>query len=186
MTLQLAYFRLHGQVCPTYETASSRFFLHGRTETTRSCSVESTAFVKIFDDASVSKVDKLAAFHAAVASHLAYMKKASRGQGVDRHLLGLRCMLEAGEAYPELFSHPTYTESTTFRLSSSNVSPGTYAYGGFGPTAKDGYGVSYCLSSNDIKLSFSKWAHPGVVTDNVAFKESMRKSLDDVSSLLSP
>ncbi|KAJ9064087.1 Carnitine O-acetyltransferase mitochondrial, variant 2 [Entomophthora muscae] len=186
MTLQLAYFRLHGQVCPTYETASSRFFLHGRTETTRSCSVESTAFVKMFDDPSISKADKVAAFQAAVASHLAYMKKASRGQGVDRHLLGLRCMLKEGEKYPALFSHVTYTESTIFRLSTSNSSPGVYAYGGFGPTSKNGYGVNYSLSKDDIKLSVTKWCHPGVTTDNVAFKESISKALDDVNKLLSP
>ncbi|KAJ1669190.1 Carnitine O-acetyltransferase mitochondrial, partial [Spiromyces aspiralis] len=50
MALQLAYYRLHGQPCATYETASTRAFLHGRTETIRSCSSESLAFTKAFDD----------------------------------------------------------------------------------------------------------------------------------------
>lgn len=41
MTIQLAYHRIHGKVAPTYETASTRQFLHGRTDTIRTCSVQS-------------------------------------------------------------------------------------------------------------------------------------------------
>lgn len=41
MTIQLAYHRIHGKVVPTYETASTRQFLHGRTDTIRTCSVQS-------------------------------------------------------------------------------------------------------------------------------------------------
>ena len=53
MALQLAYYRIHQQPCPTYESASTRQFLHGRTETIRSCSVDSVAFTKAFDQESV-------------------------------------------------------------------------------------------------------------------------------------
>ena len=40
MALQLAYFKLHGKLAPTYETGTMRVFYHGRTETVRSCSIE--------------------------------------------------------------------------------------------------------------------------------------------------
>ncbi|KAG1471185.1 hypothetical protein G6F56_002266 [Rhizopus delemar] len=50
MAFQLAYYRQYGQPCPTYESASTRKFLKGRTETVRSCSVESVAFTKAWDD----------------------------------------------------------------------------------------------------------------------------------------
>ncbi len=50
MALQLAYYRQYGEPCPTYESASTRGFLHGRTETVRSCSVDSVTFTKAFDD----------------------------------------------------------------------------------------------------------------------------------------
>lgn len=50
MALQLAYYRRQGGPCPTYESASTRGFLHGRTETVRSCSIDSVAFTKAFDD----------------------------------------------------------------------------------------------------------------------------------------
>jgi carnitine O-octanoyltransferase len=40
MALQLAYYKLHGKFAPTYETATTRSYYHGRTETVRSCSIE--------------------------------------------------------------------------------------------------------------------------------------------------
>lgn len=54
MALQLTFYRIHKQLTAVYETASTRKYLHGRTETTRSLSIESAAFVKAFDDARAS------------------------------------------------------------------------------------------------------------------------------------
>lgn len=62
MVLQLAYYRYYGTWTPTYESASTRLFLGGRTETVRSCSIDSVAFVKGFESktADVSScIDKL-------------------------------------------------------------------------------------------------------------------------------
>lgn len=53
MSLQAAYFKLHGKFAPVYETASTRQFKHGRTETCRSLSSEQVAFVKGFFDPSL-------------------------------------------------------------------------------------------------------------------------------------
>lgn len=50
MAYQLAYYRQYGKPCPTYESASTRKFLTGRTETVRSCSADSVAFTKAWDD----------------------------------------------------------------------------------------------------------------------------------------
>lgn len=65
-------------------------------------------------------------FKAALDSQTAYMKEASKGQGVDRHLLGLRCMLQSPEESQQasLFTDPYYLKSMWFKLSSSNMSPG--------------------------------------------------------------
>jgi carnitine O-acetyltransferase len=57
MALQLAYFRIYKNPCATYESASTRQFLHGRTETIRSCSNESVAFTKSFDQKDISVCD---------------------------------------------------------------------------------------------------------------------------------
>jgi carnitine O-acetyltransferase len=44
MALQLAYRRMHGRYTAVYETASTRLFLHGRTDTIRSFTSESRKF----------------------------------------------------------------------------------------------------------------------------------------------
>lgn len=46
MALQLAYHKTHGQPVATYETASTRVFLHGRTEVIRTLSEESWRWVQ--------------------------------------------------------------------------------------------------------------------------------------------
>lgn len=45
--------RVYGQACATYESASLRMFHLGRTDTIRSASTESLAFVKAMDDSNV-------------------------------------------------------------------------------------------------------------------------------------
>ena len=46
LAIQLAYYKLLGRCDATYESASTKQFLHGRTETVRSVSNESVAFCK--------------------------------------------------------------------------------------------------------------------------------------------
>ena len=48
LALQLAYFRIHQCPTPVYETALTRTFQHGRTETIRSFTTESYAFLRAF------------------------------------------------------------------------------------------------------------------------------------------
>ena len=44
------------------------------------------------------------------------------GNGIDRHLLGLKLIAEENNiAMPELFKHPAWTESTSWKLSTSQV-----------------------------------------------------------------
>lgn len=45
MCLQLAYVSLHGKPAPCYETATTRKFYKGRTETVRSCTTECLEWV---------------------------------------------------------------------------------------------------------------------------------------------
>lgn len=54
MAIQLAYYKMYGHVAATYESAGTRKFIHGRTETGRSVSVESLAWVQAMEDPSKS------------------------------------------------------------------------------------------------------------------------------------
>lgn len=50
MVLQIAYYRLHKKVTATYETGSTRKYLRGRTDTIRTCSVDTKQLVENFDN----------------------------------------------------------------------------------------------------------------------------------------
>ncbi|KAJ3369259.1 hypothetical protein HDU91_007380 [Kappamyces sp. JEL0680] len=50
LCLQLTFYRIHGHCAGVYETASTRAFLHGRTETCRSLTPAALHFVKTFED----------------------------------------------------------------------------------------------------------------------------------------
>lgn len=89
MVLQLAYFRMHGKACATYETASTRRFHHGRTETCRSCSKESLDWTKSMTDKNATNEMKIELLKKAVEAHKSFMLEAVKGRGCDRHLFGL-------------------------------------------------------------------------------------------------
>lgn len=67
-------------------------------------------------------VERAKLFRRAVARHLAYAGWASEGQGVDRHLFGLKRMLLAGEGTPGLYTDAGYGRSSHWELSTSQLS----------------------------------------------------------------
>ena len=59
VAIQLAYWRLHQATDSVYESCSTAAFRHGRTECIRAATIESAAFVKAMDDASMTLADKV-------------------------------------------------------------------------------------------------------------------------------
>ena len=53
MALQIAWKRMHDKPTAVYETASTRAFHHGRTETVRSLTSETWAMAEAFDSENV-------------------------------------------------------------------------------------------------------------------------------------
>lgn len=116
------------------------------------------------------------------------MKSASLGKGIDRHLLGLETMLYeertsgAEITGDEMFSDEVYSKSRSFGLSTSNMSPGTRFYGGFGPGTKSGYGVNYAIGRDEIRLSISSCLS-GEGSDSFEFRRTIERSLVDMMIL---
>jgi hypothetical protein len=185
MALQLAFYRQHGRPCPTYESASTRLFLHGRTETVRSCSIESLAFTRAMDNKDLSREQKQEALKAALTAHIEYMRAATNGRGVDRHLLGLRCQIRNAEEQKlaTIFTDPAYIRSMSFELSTSNMSPSEHFWGGFGAVVKNGYGINYGISKDHIKMSMSAWKECAE-TDLEAMRRQIWRALLDIEALL--
>ncbi|PVU98816.1 hypothetical protein BB559_001274 [Furculomyces boomerangus] len=97
MALQLSYYKIHKEVAPTYESASTRMYSHGRTETIRSLTNEAKRFVenmynylggKRESGEEISIVYK--SLEDAAKKHVTVSRLAAQGMGIDRHLLGLR------------------------------------------------------------------------------------------------
>jgi carnitine O-acetyltransferase len=93
MAMQLAYYRLNGKPCGTYESIMTRGFLHGRTEVGRSTSIDALNFCQAMDDPTVSDAAKVELLQTATTAHSGYLALAAKAQGVDRVLLGMKQML---------------------------------------------------------------------------------------------
>lgn len=142
LALQLAWFKSRGSHTATYETASTRLFLHGRTETIRTLSVESVAFVRAMTDNGSSvecrnssspigkrsdellqNMSRYRHLRAASLAHNSATRDAMLGRGIDRHLLGLRLQLREGESSP-FFDDDLFGLSQEWKLSTSGLSAG--------------------------------------------------------------
>ncbi|KAG0371792.1 Carnitine O-acetyltransferase mitochondrial [Mortierella sp. AD032] len=150
MALQLAYYRKHGEFVATYESAATRKYRHGRTETARSCSNESKAFCLAMEDSDVGFKARAAACRAAVSRHATYTAWAVDGQAVDRHLLGLRLIRNADEPVPALFADPVFARTCRWRLSTSQISDDCFNAYGWGEVVPDGFGCAYMVKETEL------------------------------------
>lgn len=152
MAMQLATYRLWGEQAGTYEATQVRPFLHGRTETTRSVSTESAAFVHRMgrrplgdEDDPKARKEKLGLLREAVAAHVKYIGLAAKAQGVDRHFLGLSMLVDKGEQAPDLFSDPTFIRAKRWRVSTSHLTHPYFDNWGYGEVVPDGVGLAYSI-----------------------------------------
>ncbi|KAB0379413.1 carnitine O-acetyltransferase isoform X2 [Muntiacus reevesi] len=184
MALQLAYYRIYGQACATYESASLRMFHLGRTDTIRSASVASLTFVKAMDDPNVTEHEKVELLRKAVQAHRAYTDRAIRGEAFDRHLLGLKMQaIEDLVSMPDIFMDTSYAIAMHFNLSTSQVPAKTDCVMFFGPVVPDGYGV--CYNPMETHINFSVSAYNSCADTNaVHLAHYLEKALLDMRALL--
>uniref|UniRef100_A0A7S3BKK9 Choline/carnitine acyltransferase domain-containing protein n=1 Tax=Haptolina ericina TaxID=156174 RepID=A0A7S3BKK9_9EUKA len=185
MAIQLAFYRMHATFNATYETGHTRAFFHGRTDTIRTLSIESVAFVEAMEDPVALPVEKLAKLKEACKAHGDQLQRVLTGQGIDRHLLGLYIAANLrGGAIPALFSDVAYKRSGgggNYRISTSNVGY-TPLCGGFAPMTPDGYGVCYAQLERRMNLAITTWRScPETCADK--FRTILATSLCDMYSM---
>ncbi|XP_015905270.1 peroxisomal carnitine O-octanoyltransferase isoform X1 [Parasteatoda tepidariorum] len=156
--LQLAYYTMHGKPAPTYVTAATRQFYHGRTETMRSCFPEAVEWVQSMIEDKISAGEKLQLLMVAAEKFKTLMKDCTDNKGCDRHLLGLYMLsVEEGVPLPEIFSDPSFSKSGgngNFILSTSCV--GYTPLGGcVMPMTEEGYGTFYNIENNKFTFTVS-------------------------------
>ncbi|GAA5806236.1 hypothetical protein HPULCUR_011767 [Helicostylum pulchrum] len=194
MVLQLAYYRVHKAVTPTYETASTRKYLRGRTETIRTLSVDSKNFVQGFDNEELSPAERYQLLAKATSAHRDYTAIASDGHGCDRHLLVLRLLNadhqllnEKGELvnapmHP-IFTDPIHGQSQVWRLSTSGLHAGIRLMGtGFGTVYPDGYGINYMAAPTLVKFGIESKRVPETV-ETTKFMQVIENVLLDLRTV---
>uniref|UniRef100_A0A8C2B2J5 Carnitine O-palmitoyltransferase 1, muscle isoform n=1 Tax=Cyprinus carpio TaxID=7962 RepID=A0A8C2B2J5_CYPCA len=196
LALQLAHYRDKGEFCLTYESSMTRMFREGRTETVRSCTCESTAFVRTMEDESTTTEQRLALFKKAADKHQNMYRLAMTGAGIDRHLFCLYIVSKVMDIdspfLKQVLSEPwrlstSQTPQQQLNLIDIQKFPKYVgAGGGFGPVADDGYGVSYIIVGEDL-ITFhisSKFSSPE--TDSFRFGQNIRQAMLDIRALFNP
>ncbi|KAL3887263.1 hypothetical protein ACJMK2_027207 [Sinanodonta woodiana] len=196
MALQVTYFKDAGKFALTYESSMTRLYLHGRTETVRSLTLEGCDFVRAFLDEKVSKQEKIRLLQKACEVHQQLYKDSMTGKGIDRHLFALYVVSKGLEYDCEFLKKALsipWTLSTSQQpqqqiATSPNcdlpqyrdmVSPG----GGFGPVSDDGYGVSYMIPG-DLKFFFHVSSKKSVDhTNSSTFMKLLFETLDQMQDL---
>uniref|UniRef100_H3AFT6 Peroxisomal carnitine O-octanoyltransferase n=2 Tax=Latimeria chalumnae TaxID=7897 RepID=H3AFT6_LATCH len=158
--LQLAYYKIHGGPGCCYETATTRRFYHGRTETMRPCTVEATEWCKAMLNPSFKPEKRRELMLNAFAKHNRLMSECQNGRGFDRHLLGLLLIAkDQGLPVPDLYLDSAFTKSGgggNFVLSTSLVGY-TTVHGAVVPMVKHGYGFFYQIRDDRIVAACTAW-----------------------------
>ncbi|SAM02327.1 hypothetical protein [Absidia glauca] len=194
MAIQLTYYRTHSTITPTYETAQTRSFRHGRTETIRVCSMKTKQFVESFDDPEISEKETYDLLVASVEEHKKYTMIASTGRGCDRHLMALRLLnlehrvrddsgkLISAPLHP-MFTDPIFAKSQTFRLATSGLEDGEELVGNaFYVPFERGYGVTYMSSPKVLKFGITSSNTKNTLPARY-FGDALARALHDVFSL---
>ncbi|CEI96148.1 Putative Carnitine O-acetyltransferase [Rhizopus microsporus] len=189
MAIQLAYYKMFGTSRPTYESAQTRKFQRGRTETCRSVSAESIAFVKTMEDPNASNQEKVAKLRAALKAHGQYMGQAVNAHGVDRHLFGLKNSLREGEQKPALFTDHAFAYSSHWYLSTSQLTSEHFDGYGWGQVVNDGFGVAYMIKNNALQFNVASVKDLEVhgkkyINGTHRFKQALEEACDDMRDAL--
>ncbi|AMD22506.1 HHL264Wp [Eremothecium sinecaudum] len=153
--IQLAIYKYIGRQLPTYEAASTRKYFKGRTETGRSVSVSSAKFVKTWQSPHTSIAEKVQALRESSDAHSKYMNMACEGQGVDRHFFGMKNMLREGEEPPALFKDPLFKYSSTWLVSTSQLSSEYFEGYGWSQVWDNGYGLAYMINNDFLQINIA-------------------------------
>uniref|UniRef100_A0A3Q3WW76 Choline/carnitine acyltransferase domain-containing protein n=1 Tax=Mola mola TaxID=94237 RepID=A0A3Q3WW76_MOLML len=156
VALQLAYYRVHNEVCAACDIISQRMFRGGRTEYIRSPTNQTLKFILAFDDPSVSREAKLQLFKEAVDAYAALTAQALKGHGIERHLLALKLQaIEEGRSIPKIFMDTAYGVATHWKLRTGQVPANTDSVMCFGPLVPDGYAICYNPQADHVHFSIT-------------------------------
>jgi len=182
LSMQLAYYRLYGEVVSQYEPVLTKSFYHGRTEAVRTATELAAKFCKMWLDPKATTRYKLEAMREATKHHSVGVKLAATGKGLERHLFALMKIAEKnGLAIPDFFSSKAYKKLNHTILSTSNCGNPSLRLFGFGPVVQDGFGIGYIIRDNALQYSISSKHR-----QTERYAHTLKQTLIDMGSILEP
>ncbi|CAL1713056.1 unnamed protein product [Somion occarium] len=176
---QLAFHKMFGRPGVTYESAQTRKYQLGRTEVIRSASNESKAWAEAMLNPNETDEHRAQLFRRAVTRHLQYAAWAADGQGVDRHLFGLKKVLKEGEPLPEIYKDPAFARTSHWELSTSQLSSPYFDGWGYGEVVPDGYGLSYSIGDEYIR-----WTITSLKRRTAELKRYLAEAADETKAVM--
>ncbi|XP_032794300.2 carnitine O-palmitoyltransferase 2, mitochondrial [Daphnia magna] len=180
---QVAYQLQNGGTCSTYESCSTSAFKHGRTETIRPCTSQTTAFSRAITASSGkhTQSELRAMITDCSKVHGQLTKEAAMGQGFDRHLFALKYLAQQQSLpIPALYQDPAYAAINHNILSTSTLGSPAVELGGFAPVAHDGYGIGYSIQDNRLGAVVTTYPPHRNGSDFVSCLESAFRRIEDV------
>ncbi|XP_060802455.1 carnitine O-acetyltransferase isoform X2 [Amyelois transitella] len=184
MAMQYAFYRLYKTPGAHYESAATRMYIGGRTETIRSCSIESVDFAKTMLNSQSTPKEKVAALQRAIKAHKDYTVQALQGLGIDRHLLGLKLIAKENNIeIPQLYTDAGFTKSAHMRISTSQVACKCDGFMCYGPLVANGYATCYNPRDNDVNFATSAFVdNPDTACSK--YRAALEQSLQDMQDVL--
>uniref|UniRef100_A0AAF5PJ46 Choline O-acetyltransferase n=2 Tax=Wuchereria bancrofti TaxID=6293 RepID=A0AAF5PJ46_WUCBA len=192
LVMQFAYYRLHGHLVSTYESASIRRFRYGRVDNIRAATPEALRWVEAMQMKNKTRDEKQKLFVGAVKRQAEITLENVTGHGIDNHLCALHSLAKEEvkeglmQKMPDIFLDPTWIETMRFPLSTSQVTTTASisdTYLCYGPVVKDGYGCSYNIQPHSIIFAPSSFKSC-LTTNSQYFKKSLVDSLYDIQALI--
>jgi len=179
--IQLAYRRLTGKTVATYESCSTQTFLGGRTETIRSASPESQAFVlEMVDCLSEGDVLRAKLLRTAISRHSEIANEAASGKGFDRHIFALKKLAESKNLpLPDMLKGKGSSLLEKNIISTSSLSHDHVDQAAFGPVVSNGLGICYHFFLD--RIHFCVTSYEGNAFE---FSNKLEESLRQIESLL--
>ncbi|XP_052440431.1 carnitine O-acetyltransferase b [Carassius gibelio] len=186
VAIQLAYYRVHSEVCAACDIASLRMFQGGRTDYIRSPTNQMLSFIQAFDDDAMSREAKVQLLREAVDAYSILTEQSLKGQGIDRHLLGLKLQAIAeGLSVPRIFMDTAYGLATHWKLRTGQVPANTDSVMCFGPLVPDGYAVCYNPQPDHVHFSITAF-NCCEETNAEKLALTLERSLRDLQELFQP
>ncbi|CAD6187515.1 unnamed protein product [Caenorhabditis auriculariae] len=185
LAFQLAFYRIHSSFPPTYETATLRKFVDGRTENIRSPNLAAVSFVKKMTSTPPAPIqDTFEALQHAANAHKKYTVDCMNAAGMDRHLLAWKLLAsENNLPTPLLYGTHAYQQLMHFQVSTSQVPTRHFIQMCFGPSAPDCYGVCYNPQEKELHFCISTFKSYGS-TSSKKFAKELERALMDMRSVV--